>query len=250
MADKVVPYLTVAETAERLRVAPQTVYRWCRSGRLRAVKIGKAWRISADELGRRLGLAGLMPLEELLAGLIGRSEHLLCFASDSSAPVSRGHVEEGRLHAGEGRLVFVQWDEEATTVRQRLSPVIRSSSAGEGALKLIEVGRVYEEQSADGVLRLLLKEAERAGADGRPCCAYGSCYRYFGYQFTRESAFEFALNEGLRGQPLLLLCGVALHDFSELYQARMLSLMTELMNYHTGVIWFDGERALLQRQAG
>ena len=250
MADKVVPYLTVAETAERLRVAPQTVYRWCRSGRLRAVKIGKAWRISADELGRRLGLAGLMPLEELLAGLIGRSEHLLCFASDSSALASMEATFFDVASANGGRLVYGQWEEGAETVRQRLSSVIKRSNAGEGALNLIEIGRAYEEQNADGVLRLLLKEAERAGADGKPCCAYGSCYRYFGYHFTRGSAFEFALNEGLRGQPLLLLCGLALGDLSELYQGRMLSLMTELMNYHTGVIWFDGERALLQRPAG
>ena len=250
MVDEVVPYLTVAETAERLRVASQTVYRWCRSGRLRAVKIGKAWRIPADELGGKLGLAGLMSLEALLARLIGRSEHLLCFASDSSALASLEATFFDVAAANGGRLVYGQWEEGAEAARERLSPVIRSSSGGEGALNVIENGRAYEEQGVDGVLRLLLKEAELAGADGRPCCAYGSCYRYFGYHFTRGSAFEFALNEGLRGQPLLLLCGLAMGNLSELYQGRMLSLMTELMNYHTGVIWFDGERALLQRTAG
>ena len=250
MADEVVPYLTVAETAERLRVTPQTVYRWCRSGRLRAVKIGKAWRIPADELERSLGLAGLMPLEVLLARLIGRSEHLLCFASDSSALASMEATFFDVAAANGGRLVYGQWGEGSETVRRRLSPVIKSSSAGEGVLNFLEVGRAYEEQSVDGVLRLLLNEAERAGEDGRPCCVYGSCYRYFGYHFTRGSALEFDLNEGLRGQPLLLLCGLALGDLSELYQGRMLSHMTELMSNHTGVIWFDGERALLQRSAG
>ena len=250
MADKVVPYLTVAETAERLRVTPQTVYRWCRSGRLAATKIGKAWRIPVDQLGRGPRPSGLISLDTLLAGLIGRSEHLLCFASDSLALASLEATFIDVAAANGGRLVYGRWEEGTAKVRQRLRPVIKSSSAGEGALNFLDVGRTYEEQGVDGVLRLLLKEAERAGADGKPCCAYGACYLYFGYHFTRQSAFECALNEGLRGQPLLLLCGLSLRALSELYQGRMLSLMTELMSYHTGVIWFDGERALLQRPAG
>lgn len=213
------------------------------------MKVGKAWRIPADEVGRRPRPAGLLSLDTLVAGFIGRSEHLLCFANDSSALARLEETFFDVAAANGGRLVYGRWEEEASKVRRRLSPVIRSSSAGEGALNLLEVGKVYEEHSVDDVLRLLLKEAERAGADGRPSCVYGSCYRYFGYQFTREIAFEFALNEGLRGQPLLILCGVALRDLSELYQGRTLSLMTELMNCHTGVIWFDGERALLQRPA-
>jgi excisionase family DNA binding protein len=43
-------YLTVDETADTLRVHADTVRRWLRSGRLRAVKFGKAYRIPESHL--------------------------------------------------------------------------------------------------------------------------------------------------------------------------------------------------------
>lgn len=46
--------LTVREAAERLRVAPVSVYKMVRVGRLRAVRIGAAIRIPADEIERFL----------------------------------------------------------------------------------------------------------------------------------------------------------------------------------------------------
>jgi excisionase family DNA binding protein len=42
--------LTPREVAEYLKVPIQTVWRWCRTGTLPAVKIGKYWRIPGDEL--------------------------------------------------------------------------------------------------------------------------------------------------------------------------------------------------------
>ena len=43
-------YLTVDETADTLRVHADTVRRWLRSGRLRAVKFGKVYRIPESHL--------------------------------------------------------------------------------------------------------------------------------------------------------------------------------------------------------
>lgn len=43
-------YLTVEETAKRLKVTPVTIYRMARAGKLPAVKVGKAWRISRNKL--------------------------------------------------------------------------------------------------------------------------------------------------------------------------------------------------------
>ncbi|MCK5307190.1 MAG: helix-turn-helix domain-containing protein [Zetaproteobacteria bacterium] len=37
--------LTVQEVCNLLRVHPNTVYNWIRSGRLSAFKVGRAWRI-------------------------------------------------------------------------------------------------------------------------------------------------------------------------------------------------------------
>ena len=42
--------LTLKETARLLRVHPRTVWRWCRNGRVVAVKIGHEWRIRKSDL--------------------------------------------------------------------------------------------------------------------------------------------------------------------------------------------------------
>ncbi len=43
-------YQTVQGVAERLEVAEATVRQWIRSGALRAIDIGKGWRISDTDL--------------------------------------------------------------------------------------------------------------------------------------------------------------------------------------------------------
>ena len=43
---------TVLEVAERLKVTKFTIQRWCSSGKLPAVKIGKEYRIRAADLNR------------------------------------------------------------------------------------------------------------------------------------------------------------------------------------------------------
>jgi len=42
--------LSVATVAHHLDVQPITVYRWCRHGRLRCLKLGKSWRIQRSDL--------------------------------------------------------------------------------------------------------------------------------------------------------------------------------------------------------
>jgi len=43
-------YLTVEETARRLKVDAETVRRWLRDGALRGLKFGRVWRIPESEL--------------------------------------------------------------------------------------------------------------------------------------------------------------------------------------------------------
>lgn len=43
-------YLTVAEVAQDMRVSTMTVYRLIKSGELAAVRVGKSYRIRADDL--------------------------------------------------------------------------------------------------------------------------------------------------------------------------------------------------------
>ena len=43
-------YQTVKEVAERLKVAEATVRHWIKEGQLRAIDIGKGWRIADSDL--------------------------------------------------------------------------------------------------------------------------------------------------------------------------------------------------------
>ncbi len=43
-------FLTPEEVAEQLRVSRRTVYAWLHSGRLRAAKAGKHWRIRPEDI--------------------------------------------------------------------------------------------------------------------------------------------------------------------------------------------------------
>ena len=42
--------LGVEEVAEYFGVTTTTVYRWCKEGRIRCMKIGKLWRVRREEL--------------------------------------------------------------------------------------------------------------------------------------------------------------------------------------------------------
>ena len=57
-------YQTVHELAERLEVAEATVRRWIKSGDLRAISIGKGWRIADTDLARFLTMRETAPRDQ------------------------------------------------------------------------------------------------------------------------------------------------------------------------------------------
>lgn len=57
-------YRTVREVAELLKVSEVTVRRWIRDGELRAIDIGKGWRIGATDLGAFLDAHETRPAEQ------------------------------------------------------------------------------------------------------------------------------------------------------------------------------------------
>src|ERR1700694_636474 len=68
-------YVTVPEAARRLNTTPQTISRWCRAGKLEAIKIGKEWRIPLAQPALRPQSDGLGTLEDVFSSLLGRQEH-------------------------------------------------------------------------------------------------------------------------------------------------------------------------------
>ena len=57
-------YQTVQELALRLEVAEATVRRWIKSGDLRAISIGKGWRIADTDLARFLTMRETAPRDQ------------------------------------------------------------------------------------------------------------------------------------------------------------------------------------------
>ena len=57
-------YQTVKEVSDRLEVAEATVRLWIKSGSLRAIDIGKGWRIADTDLERFLKASETAPREK------------------------------------------------------------------------------------------------------------------------------------------------------------------------------------------
>lgn len=57
-------YMTVEEVAARLRYKPRTIRQEIVAGRLRAQRIGRAYRISWDDYQRFLKLTETRPIDE------------------------------------------------------------------------------------------------------------------------------------------------------------------------------------------
>ena len=54
MVEQRARFLTVAEVADMLRVSSMTVYRLIKGGELRAIRVGKSYRLAEDEVDRYL----------------------------------------------------------------------------------------------------------------------------------------------------------------------------------------------------
>jgi excisionase family DNA binding protein len=46
--------LTIHEASARLKLKPETVRDWLKSGKLKGVKLGRVWRVDAEDLERLL----------------------------------------------------------------------------------------------------------------------------------------------------------------------------------------------------
>lgn len=50
--------LTTQEVADYLKLSRTTVWRWCKQGKLKAIKVGHGWRIHRSEIERLVGISG------------------------------------------------------------------------------------------------------------------------------------------------------------------------------------------------
>ena len=250
MPDDAPRYLTVAETARYLRIVPQTVYRWCRTGKLQALKIGKAWRIPAEQLERGPALGGFLPLDTLLARLHGNPEHLLGLASDR---IGLAVMEATFFDVAAAKgfpLVYARWEESERDVRHRLQSIVGGVKGGRGGLRILDFKKAYEEDGEEGTAKLLLRAINRKSADQAPCHVFESSYSYFSYNVAGLIEYERGMGAHLRNQPAFFLSGHVLNYLVSLYGTRSLNALMALTDCHSGIICFDGQRASLLRPAG
>jgi excisionase family DNA binding protein len=80
--------LTTTDVASYLQVDPNTVYRWCRDGKIGAVKIGREWRIDQRDLSefllsnRNCGPTHPNSLREIFRQQLIVPEHLLVMLTE------------------------------------------------------------------------------------------------------------------------------------------------------------------------
>jgi excisionase family DNA binding protein len=87
------PLMKVGEAAAFYRVTEPTIHRWCRIGRLPAVRVGKAWLIPRPTSDLSLPAAAAAsvavasresPLDSKLFGAAARGQHFLCVAASAA----------------------------------------------------------------------------------------------------------------------------------------------------------------------
>lgn len=116
-------FLTVDEVAEILRVDRTTLYRWCHSGHLPALKIGKEWRITQSDFDAFLSGArsktAPATLTDVLASKLLATEHVLALLSTPEEVWSL-EVSFFRVAAEKGLPMFKGcWWQHPDDVRQR-----------------------------------------------------------------------------------------------------------------------------------
>jgi excisionase family DNA binding protein len=118
VAESVKDFLTVDEVAALLDLRPVTIYRWCRAGRLAAIKLGKEWRIPRAALAELLrpGTAHRAayrayedePMDELSPAARALARRLLLHEAGGRAEPAALAEAAGRAHGRlHGRLAGV-----------------------------------------------------------------------------------------------------------------------------------------------
>ena len=161
MSETMKEFLNVAEVAEVLGLRPVTIYRWCRSGRLASVKIGKEWRIRRASLDELLGRSLPGELDDRDDG--GEPMHEVSLSTQDLARrlLSReagGHREPAALAAAIeracaqlrdrlvpliGRIGFTALFRRALRLAQDELPVLVGLTVDEGPESCIAGGRQF-----------------------------------------------------------------------------------------------------------
>lgn len=229
--------LTIDEAAEYLRVTPATIYRWCRSGRLPALKIGKQWRVSVSDL--RNWLQQQKDQEPEVAAFGRAPGHVLALVSSADqAPQFVLHFLRRAQLAG-ARLVYasLQSPREFQT-RAKAAGIDTSGMENQGQLVVASLGDrsgKYSLPELRGYWRAVTMQA-----NSTPTWLVTSC---FGSADEFDSLMDAERDlDGLVKEASLLSICIFRHDI--LPAAHLL----ELARLHSAIMLFDPVQPLFLKQ--
>jgi excisionase family DNA binding protein len=241
--------LTVEEVAAYLRVAPATVYRWCRNGRLRAIKIGKEWRIARGDLesflaGRAVSLPH-RPLESLLLEALRPPEHILVM-SDSREQIYDLQVRFLRTGYEAGHPLFIGlWWQTTAVFREKLvaAGVPYDELLADGRLSTADFTRAYAEGGPEEVIAIWAGQAAAAG--GETLWGTGS-HSLSDWQGNQDAliSFETELHKAFHDLPVVALCPCVLDQVD----GPGFDALLRLVPHHSSAL-FAGEREAVLMKA-
>lgn len=230
--------LTVEEVAAYLRVAPNTVYRWCRSGRLTGIKIGKEWRISRQHLDQfladRVSAVPQRSVDSMLVEELRPPEHIMVMSDD---PVGIYDFQirflKSGLEAGH-RLFIGLWWQDRETFRQRFDAVglYFEDLVASDRLAIGDLAEAYRKGGPRGVIDIWVNEA--LATNGQILWGTGS-HRLSDWQNNQDAliVFETELHRSFQDLPVVALCPCVLDHVD---QPGFETLM-RLMPHHSSALF-------------
>ena len=234
-------FVTAEETAELLRVSLNTVYRWCRSGRLRARKFGRQWRIDRTALdglghpGPRSKPADL--LNHILPHLNRDGEHLFVLCADEAAALRlQAAFLETALREPNTAVYLGLWAESPAEATYRLRASLTSETEIATKLRFLALGERYARSALPGAVGELEAMVTRSREADERIWVTSSPQRFFGGNVERLMEYELAACEVLEGQSIVAFCTYEhTSNRQHLFRAYF-----DLTGCHSGTIYFDG----------
>ena len=234
-------FVTAEETAELLRVSLNTVYRWCRSGRLRARKFGRQWRIDSSAL-EGLGYPGPKSkpadlLNHILPHLNRDGEHLFALCADEAAALRlQAAFLETALRDPNTAVYLGLWDESPAEATHRLRASLTPETEIATKLRFLPLREWYARSALAGTIAELQATVARSQEAGERMWVTSFPQRFFGGNIERLVEYELAACEVLEGQPVVAFCTYEhISNRQHLFRAYF-----DLTGCHSGAIYFDG----------
>ena len=242
--------LTVDEVADFLRVAPNTVYRWCRDGKLTGIKIGKEWRIAQTDLDSfltaRTGATATSSLETLLHRRLTSPEHILVMSNNPNE-IYALQAEFLQIGLNSGYPLFIGcWWQRPAEVRTRFTefglPVVDLEASGK--LTIDDLSAAYAANGPQGAINVWRQHA--AVHEGQTLWGTGS-HRLADWNGRNQDLifFESELHQAFHRLPVIALCPCMLDPVD---QPGFESLLT-LAAHHSGALFMSNGEPVLMKTA-